>query len=758
MFYTYHSSGSFIAITFYHLTSNAPFKNPLLTHVFGSNSPAARTVRTPNGSKGSEIGMDEEASDSVSTSCFISDHEGFFGSIKNSTRDFVVTEININGQLVNETTSLENVSPRLSDSSRQTCLGGELKIEGNIRPLTTEDVREETDSTPVELGCGVTDCHNVDTSAVCEEAFDLEKVLGQVANEALEQFAASVRDRDATRLVKPAKSTELSLGTFPEKHQRALVHRAVRHNFPYLMTLTNKAEVLVKEDPNYEELARLVSEEEAGDFFRFIDAKAPNASFTFAQDDNKEHRKVVHHFLSKRFGKLVETKSFSDVSGPGLQKTAITVRFRARSKPAKKRTAADCQDDSVIYTGFTLRKENLETLEAINYMAALLGVLPSDFTYAGIKDKRALTHQSMVVKKISPERLTQKSPEFEKKGIQLSHIRPVSQPLHLGRLQGNRFQLVVRDLRPHRPASSADLPHLIQEALDNAKAKGFVNLYGPQRFGAGQSVKADQVGLALLKEEMVTAVRLFFTPDEGDALQNRAKTHFLQTDNAKESLALMPEHKVRERLMLRALHRYGTGREGCTRGWLSLPHGMRVFYIHAYCSRVWNEAAAFRLRLPACGAGALQGDLVWAREGRGKGEEQTPQQFVYIQKIHIVTAAEEADGVFSLSQVVLPMPGNSVTYPENVVGPWYRERAGEGRLTELQVQSLSSKAERPGLLPPPAGVHPEPHAPTAGTFREQSRGERPSASTPAAGPSLALSFDLDASCYAHGLSPGNHEV
>lgn len=55
-------------------------------------------------------------------------------------------------------------------------------------------------------------------------------------------------------------------------------------------------------------------------------------------------------------------------------------------------------------TAFTLCKENLETLEAISYMAAALGVLPSDFTYAGIKDKRAVTYQSMVVKKVSPQR------------------------------------------------------------------------------------------------------------------------------------------------------------------------------------------------------------------------------------------------------------------------------------------------------------------------------------------------------------------
>lgn len=55
-------------------------------------------------------------------------------------------------------------------------------------------------------------------------------------------------------------------------------------------------------------------------------------------------------------------------------------------------------------SAFTLCKENLETLEAISYMAAALGVLASDFTYAGIKDKRAVTHQSMVVKKVSPQR------------------------------------------------------------------------------------------------------------------------------------------------------------------------------------------------------------------------------------------------------------------------------------------------------------------------------------------------------------------
>lgn len=49
--------------------------------------------------------------------------------------------------------------------------------------------------------------------------------------------------------------------------------------------------------------------------------------------------------------------------------------------------------------------------------------------------------------------------------------------------------------------------------------RGFVNYYGPQRFGSGQSVQSDHVGLALLKEDLVSAAddcRLF----ESDAVQH----------------------------------------------------------------------------------------------------------------------------------------------------------------------------------------------------------------------------------------------
>lgn len=677
-----------------------------------------------------EVTMKQD-SDAVNIpACFISNHEGFLGSIKNFIKDFVVTEIDISGQRVN--TAAATHAPDCASPDRNYESSADCKWDNH------SSVSQDTD---VSADCGL------DVTIPSPGSFDLSVILGQSVSDELEQFVLTLKEE-------PTKQ-ELSLGSFADKHHRANVHRAVRHRFPFLMTVTIQPEIRVREDPDYRELSRLVTEDEAEDFFRFIDAKVRGSSYTFGPDDNKEHRTAVHHFLSRRFGKLVETKSFTDQGT-----TAISVRLREQGRP-KKRTAEERKEEDV-YTAFTLRKENLETLEAISYMAAALGVLPSDFTYAGIKDKRAITYQSMVVKKVSTQRLKEKTAEFVKRGMYLSQIRSVSEPLRLGRLQGNHFDLVVRDLRPHGASdahsSGADahsrLVALVKEAVENVKARGFVNYYGPQRFGSVQSVQSDRVGLALLKEDMVSAVRLFFTPEDSNDPQSHAKRHFLQTDNAKESLALMPLSKARERLMLRALNRYGTGPDGCAQAWLSLPHSMRVFYPHAYCSRVWNEAVAHRLT--TLGHRARRGDLVWAQEDAG--ETSLPQ-------IHVVTDQEEQDGVYTLGHVLLPMPGNTVKYPENTMGTWFQERLARDGLGDCRFRVSSLKLNLPGcyrpLLASPRNLSYQLQRAACGeggggggevTGNSSRNSDLELNGTTVEGKqdslTLTLNFDLDSSCYA----------
>ncbi len=251
----------------------------------------------------------------VTFSCFISDHEGFHGTIKNSPQDFVVIEIDINGQLVNSPNVQEGHTKRPSQPSQA------IKRDDALKQSKPDD-----------------------TDILNQDCFDLNVILGPSVNKELEHFTNKMRVRAGEQ-----EKVELSLGTYPDKHQRAVVHRAVRYNFPFLQTVTNQSEIRVREDPDFKELASLASEGEAEEFFRFIDAKVPGSVFTFLPDDSKEHRTSVHHFVSRRFGKLVETKSFTD-----QQKTFITVRLRERSKQPKKRTIAECQEEEeevTLYTG-----------------------------------------------------------------------------------------------------------------------------------------------------------------------------------------------------------------------------------------------------------------------------------------------------------------------------------------------------------------------------------------------------------------------
>ncbi|XP_075407967.1 pseudouridylate synthase PUS7L isoform X2 [Tenrec ecaudatus] len=385
---------------------------------------------------------------------------------------------------------------------------------------------------------------------------------------------------------------------------------------------------------------------------------------------------------------------------------------------------------------FTLRKENLEMFEAVGCLALKLGVIPSDFSYAGLKDKKAITYQAMVVREVTPERLKNIEKEIEKKRMKVFNIRPVGDPLRLGQLKGNHFDIVIRNLS-RQINDSAQLKERILEAIENVKSKGFVNYYGPQRFGKGRKVQTDQIGLALLKSEMVKAVKLFLTPEDSDDPVNRAKRYFLQTEDAKGTHSLMPEFRIRERAVLESLHRFGVTEEGCVQAWFSFPHSMRIFYVHAYSSKIWNEAVSYRLT--TYGSRVVEGDLV-CLDG-DVDEEHFPSS-----RVHLVTEEEESANIYTINQVVLPVLGYNIQYPKNKVGQWYHEILSRDGLQSCKFRVPALKLNAPGcyrqILKYPHNL--SSHLIDGSDANVQTEGSCISGATL----SLLISFDLDSSCYA----------
>ncbi|KAB1270426.1 Pseudouridylate synthase 7 homolog-like protein [Camelus dromedarius] len=645
-----------------------------------------------------------------SSLCFVTDHVGFHGTIKSSPSDFVVIEIDEQGQLVNKASDepICKVNKLLPEPDTLA-----KKPKQELQNLSFEEKSSQEVSTLAgcsdddqnyEPGSEKEDTIKDGTSTCEEEDIDvLGSLLGEKTDELLNQFACDVKEKWNSKTELIGSSPEFSLGRILDKNQRAVLHSAVRQKFPFLITVGKNSEIVVKPNLEYKELCHLVSEEEAFDFFKYLDAKKENSKFTFKPDRNKDHRKAVHHFVNKKFGNLVETKSFP---GPNYSadnpNVVITVRFREKTHKHRKRSL-DCQERKDIYTAFTLRKENLEMFEAVGFLAIKLGVIPSDFSYAGLKDKKAITYQAMVVRKVTPERLKNIEKEIEKKRMSVFNIRSVDDSLRLGQLKGNHFDIVIRNLR-NQINDSANLRERILEAIENVKVK---------------------------------AVRLFLTPEDLDDPVNRAKKYFLQTEDAKGTLSLMPDFKVRERALLESLHRFGMTEEGCVRAWFSFPHSMRIFYVHAYSSNIWNESVSYRLA--TYGSRVVEGDLVCLDED--VDDERLPNS-----RVHLVTEEEESANTYTIHQVVLPVLGYNIQYPKNKVGQWYQEVLSRDGLQTCRFKIPSLKLNVPGcyrkLLKHPCNLSYQ--------LREERNADVKieGSHIDEATLSLLISFDLDASCYA----------
>ncbi|KAM8803114.1 pseudouridylate synthase PUS7L isoform 1-T1 [Rhynchonycteris naso] len=678
-----------------------------------------------------------------SSLCFITDHVGFHGTIKSLPSDFVVIEIDEQGQLVNKDTDepvckMSEILPEPNNFAKKTKLGfPNLSFEEGSNQEVSTFVRCPDVDQNRQSGSETEETINDGTFQGEEEkVYVLGSLLDEKTNELLNQFACDIKEKWNSKSELTEPSPEFSLGRILDKKRRAILHSAIRQKFPFLLTVGKNSEIVVKPNLEYKELCHLVSEEEAFDFFKYLDAKKENSKFTFKPDTNKDHRKAVHHFVNKKFGNLVETKSFPEANyNVGNPNIVITVRFREKARKHRKRSV-ECQERKVIYTAFTLRKENLEMFEAVGFLAIKLGVIPSDFSYAGLKDKKAITYQTMVVRKVTPERLKNIEKEIKKKRMNVFNIRSVDDCLRLGQLKGNHFDIVIRNVKSHTN-DSANLRERILEAIENVKNKGFVNYYGPQRFGMGRKVHTDQIGLALLKNEMVKAVKLFLTPEDLDDPVNRAKKYFLQTEDAKGTLALMPEFKVRERALLESLHRFGMTEEGCIQAWFSLPHSVRIFYVHAYSSKIWNEAVSYRLA--TYGSRVVEGDLVCLDED--SDHEHFPNG-----KVHLITEEEESANAYSIHQVVLPVLGYNIQYPKNKVGLWYQEVLSRDGLQTCRFKVPVLKLNVPGCY---RKILKQPHN-LSYELKEERGGdvEAEGSHTDEATLSLLISFDLDVACYA----------
>ncbi len=225
-----------------------------------------------------------------------------------------------------------------------------------------------------------------------------------------------------------------------------------------------------------------------------------------------------------------------------------------------------------------LRKEKLDTLQALTELARITGVSRRDIAFAGLKDRQGVTEQWISVR---GRRL-----EFDRPDLQVTFDGRAREPISSKQSRGNAFEIVLREL------DDAELDRL-QERLADVRATGFVNYFDDQRFGC---VKHGQgfIMRDVLHGDYEAALRtLIATPSpraiSGDVKLKRILREKWGDWDACAAIARGPQW----RRVFGALLRDGRDFAGALAG---LPERQKLIHAFAYQSYLWNRALSRWLR------------------------------------------------------------------------------------------------------------------------------------------------------------------
>ncbi|KAK6525005.1 hypothetical protein TWF281_011895 [Arthrobotrys megalospora] len=410
--------------------------------------------------------------------------------------------------------------------------------------------------------------------------------------------------------------------------------------------------------------------------------------------DDKDARSQLHRAIRRVFSGKIQTATTDEYEIEFWATKISGAKPNNQDGKKKERPTMESWDSlGGEFLHFNLYKENKDTMECLNLLGKFLRTKPKSFSFAGTKDRRAVTVQRVSVHKLKADKIEAINKKL--KGLKAGDFEYKNYGLDLGDLKGNEFTISLRDcVFPE----GSDAAKVIEERVSALQEKGYINYYGLQRFGTF-SISTHEIGKSMLLGDWKTAVYQAMSYDDQsletappDERQRAAacKLWFEDTtsvSNAAEAERLMPGKFVSENAILRWLSKPNTVNDylGALQ---KIPRNLRLMFVHAYQSYVWNTIVSERLR--RYGTTIRAGDLVVisAEEAAASnpvadpdeeefGQEANEERFV---RARPVTEEEVAAGQFTIYDVVLPSPGWDVTYPQNDLRDLYAEVMGKDGL------------------------------------------------------------------------------
>lgn len=308
-----------------------------------------------------------------------------------------------------------------------------------------------------------------------------------------------------------------------------------------------------------------------------------------------------------------------------------------------------------------------DTFDFVHTLGNRIGVHSEAIGWAGTKDKRAVTTQSISVQGIEPADL----PDVEHARIE--PIGRFGRALFFGDLVGNAFRIRIRD---------ADAPERREPIADELEALGdgrlaVPNFFGQQRFGSIRPI-THRVGEAIVRGDWAGATDAYLAASSpAEPARTRAfREEAADSDDWANLLDRVPGQLQYERTILGGLADGESHRAALDR----LPRRLRQLFVHAFQSYLFNRIVSERLDREIPLAEPVEGDVVcFARETDALGLVPDPDraQRVDERRLRPVSRHVAAGRAF----VTAPLLGHEVTPGTGVPGEIAREVLAEHDVT-----------------------------------------------------------------------------
>ncbi|MFX0080030.1 MAG: tRNA pseudouridine(13) synthase TruD [Candidatus Hermodarchaeota archaeon] len=240
-------------------------------------------------------------------------------------------------------------------------------------------------------------------------------------------------------------------------------------------------------------------------------------------------------------------------------------------------TTEEYPDQAGKFTVFYLVKRNLDSIQAIRQLSRVMGVSYKRFSYAGIKDRRAVTSQRVSFRG-SPQDLIGR----EIAGVQILHPYRAKQPIVPGALQGNRFTTTICEVNLTAKEAQTRVENTQKEIQS---AGGALNFYGPQRFGIIRP-NTHLIGKQLILENYKEAIQILL---EGGVEPTEVEDD--STQEVADSNEDMP-YGLYERAITHYLNKHPDDYKGAFQ---VIPRDLARLYVHAFQSYIFNKTISQRV-------------------------------------------------------------------------------------------------------------------------------------------------------------------